>query len=578
MRSTWCAGPRSACHGWSRVGDPSYNKRLAANAAIVMGATILSRATGFFREMLIPAKFAVGYVADVYDVAFKFPDLMFNLLVGGAISAALVPALSGGLSRGEEAEKESWQAVSRFMNLMAALSVAICILGSIFAEPLVVLLAQGWDPRVPEQAEMIRMAARLMRTLFPSVAFLMLAGFANSVLYSYQRFAAQAFGPSLYNVLCILSIAFLSSPDKGEYYHVDRVVVGVMLSSFAYFVFQAAIAYKNLRGRYAARIGIRHKGFRRLFGIAVPSLVSSSALQLNTMVSASFSSRFESGSLTAMRLADRTWQMPLGIIAQSMGIALLPNLSGSMANADEGGYRRMLLQGLKSVLLLTVPIAAACASISGVIMRALFMNSSKVTEGAITLTAGILVCFAAALATQSVNTILTRAFYACNETRTPMATGLFAIGLNILLSVLFYSFTPLGVRGMAVAYSLSSLANTAMLVALLGRRLPWLRLREGMGAFLLKCVAASAAMAAVLAAANRYLVPAQWVAGEFSFGLKLRQAAVLLANVGVGAALYFCAALALRMPEAKRLVAGFADRARSLLRFCVRTLRLPSKR
>ena len=546
------------------MGDPQYSRRLAVNAAIVMGATVLSRATGFFREMLIPAKFAVGHVADVYDVAFKFPDLMFNLLVGGAISAALVPALSGGASRGEEAEKESWQAVSRFMNLMAVLSVAICIVGSIFAEPLVVLLAQGWDPGVPEQAEMIRMAARLTRTLFPSVAFLMLAGFANSVLYSYQRFAAQALGPSIYNVLCILSIMFLSSPDVDEYYRVDRVVAGVMLSAFAYFVFQAAIAFKNLRGRYAARIGIRHKGFRRLFGIAVPSLVSSSALQLNTMVSASFSSRFESGSIAAMRLADRTWQMPLGIVAQSMGIAMLPNLSGKIADGDEAGYKGVLLQGLKSVLLLTIPIAAACASISGVIMSALFMNSSKVSEGDIALTAGILVCFAASLATQSVNTLLTRAFYACNETRLPMATGLSAIALNIALSVLFYTFTPMGVRGMAVAYTLSSLVNTAMLAALLHRRLPWLRLHEGMAPFLAKCGAASAAMAAALAAANRYLVPASWLAGEYSLSLRARQVAVLLADVCVGVALYFGAAMALRLPEAERLVGGLLKGAARL--------------
>jgi putative peptidoglycan lipid II flippase len=183
-------------------------------------------------------------------------------------------------------------------------------------------------------------------------------------------------------------------------------------------------------------------------------------------------------------------------------------------------------------------------------MRALFMNSARVTEGAIALTGSILVCFAASLATQSVNTILTRAFYACNETRVPMATGISAIALNIALSVLFYSFTPMGVRGMAVAYTLSSLVNTAMLVALLNRRLPWLRLHESMAAFILKCGAASAAMAVALAAANRYIVPASWVAGEFSLGLKARQAAVLLANAGVGAALYFAAAVALGVPEA----------------------------
>jgi putative peptidoglycan lipid II flippase len=528
-------------------------RRLAVNASIVMGATLLSRATGFFREMLIPAKFGVGFVADVYDVAFKFPDLMFNLLIGGAISAALVPVLSGSVSRGKEGE--GWQAISRFINLTMALTLVVCVLGTIFSEKLVTLFAQGWDPASPEDALKIAMAAKLMRTLFPSVAFLMLAGFANSVLYSYQRFSSAAFGPVVYNILCIASIAFLSGGGPENYYRVDRVVYGVMFSSFVYFVFQTAWALRNIRGNYAPSFDFRHRGFRRLFKIALPSLASSSAAHMNAMVSTSFSSRFADGSIAAMRMADRTWQMPFGIIAQSIGIALLPNLSGKHANGDREGYRDSLRSGLRYVLMMSIPVCAACVTLSGLIMRTLFMNSPRITDANIALSASILTCFSGALITQSACTILVRAFYAVNETLTPMLTGISIIGLNIALSLIFQRFTGFGASGMALAYVISSLANMILLVCLLNRKLPGLNVLGGLRAFFVKTGGAAAAMSAVLAAAG-HIIPAGLLSGPFSAALKVRQIAALGANAAVGAAVYFGLLLLFRLPEAMDLSEG----------------------
>jgi len=532
-------------------------RKFAVNATIVMGATMASRVTGFFREMLIPAKFGVGVVSDVYDVAFKFPDLMFSLLIGGAISAALVPVLSGSVSRGEE--REGWQAISRFINMTTALTIVVCVVGVIFSEQLVVLFAQGWDPSSPEDAVKIATAARLTRVLFPSVSFLMLAGFANSVLYSYERFMYAAFGPVLYNVLCIASIAFLSGGGPEDYYYVDRVVTGVMLSSLTYCLFQTALAWRKIKGNYAFSFDFRHRGFRRLFGIALPSLVSSSAIQVNQMVSASFSSRFEAGSIIAMRMADRTWQMPYGIIAQSVGIAMLPDLSGRYANRDIDGYKKLLTSALRYVLLLAIPVAAACLTINQLIMRTLFYNSNRMTEADVALTASILACYSTALITQSVNTILIRAFYACNETRTPMLTGISIIGLNIMLSVLFYYLTGAGVRGMAFAYSISSLVNTVLLVFLLRRKIPGLNPLGGLASFFIKTGCAASGMAACL-----YLLglatPAGLIAGPYSFSLKIKQILALAVNVAAGAAVYFGLLAVFKLPEASAVFGAVIKR------------------
>ena len=528
------------------------SKRLAINASIVMGATILSRITGFVRETLIPAKYGFSRVTDVYDVAFKFPDLMFNLLIGGAVSAALVPVISGSLSKGEE--KEGWESVSRFMNTIMVIMAGVCIAGSIFSKELVTMLADGWNPDNPEHLEMILVASRLTRVLFPSVAFLMLAAFSNSVLYSYQRFASAALGPTLYNVLCILSIMFLSNQNPDDYYGVDRVVYGVMFSSLAYFLFQLRFAFKNIKDNFVFKLGLFHKGFQRVFKLAVPSMISSSVIQINTMVTARFASRFAEGSIAAVRSADRTWQMPLGIIAQSMGVALLPSLSGKIANGDKEGYKKSLAQGVRSVLLLTIPCAAAFIVLNKMIMRTLFQNSMRVTEGDIGLTAIVLVFYSTSLITQSFNTILTRAFYACNETKLPMMTGVGIIILNIVLSVAFYNLTPIGVGGMALAYSVSSFVNTVLLVKLLTKRFSGLRLTEGMAKFIGSVVIASVVMSAALICYSA-LVPASFIVGGFSIGLKLRQFLTLGVAVCLGAGVYFLVISRMKIEEVA-LIAG----------------------
>jgi putative peptidoglycan lipid II flippase len=277
------------------------------------------------------------------------------------------------------------------------------------------------------------------------------------------------------------------------------------------------------------------------------------------MVTVSFSSRFAAGSIGAMRMADRTWQMPYGIIAQSIGIALLPNLSGKYANSDIEGYKKTLDAGLRYVLLLAIPVFAACLALSDLIMRTLFLNSDRLTETDIALTASILICYSSALVTQSVNTILTRAFYACNETKTPMLTGIFIIGINILLSILFYNFTPIGVRGMALAYAVSSLVNLVLLVFLLNRKIPGLKVFGGLRVYFVKTGGAALIMAVLLVLAGR-LLPSGFLTGPFGLGLKIRQLLTLGANAAAGALVYFGLLAAFGLPEVSAITGNIKNR------------------
>lgn len=507
----------------------TQSKKLTGAAVIVMSSIVLSRLTGFVREMLVPSLIGVNMVSDAYTLAFKITGLIYDLLVGGAISAALIPVLSGYIAK--EDEENGWRAVGTFINVaMAAIAVG-CLLGIVFAPQLVTLMAQNSDNvNIP-------LAVVLTRILFPSIIFLMMAGLSNGVLNSYQRFAAAAFGPTLYNLGSVLSIALFAKSKWG----VKGIAFGVMTSSFVYFVFQFSFAYKNFK-LYRPKLYLEHEGFRRLVKLAVPSLMSSAVVQINAIITSSFALQFFPGSLTALNAADRTWQMPYGVFAQGMGIAMLPSLSSYLAVGKVEEYKDTLMKGIKTVLFITVPAGVGFIVLREPVIRTIFKFSSKFNEDTVRLTGSILMFFSIALLSQSIVTILNRAFYADNDTKTPLVVGITTIILNMTLSMVFMRFTDLGVSGMALSYSTVSLVNAVLLLSLLNKRMKGIHLKKLLK-FLVKIVPAAVAMGIALYFVN-LVIP-----GESSS--KLTQIVNLMFEVGVGMLVYFALVTVLKVEEAE---------------------------
>ncbi|MCX7843379.1 MAG: murein biosynthesis integral membrane protein MurJ [Clostridia bacterium] len=509
--------------------DNSNNRKLAGAAIIVMISTILSRITGYLREMLISNRLGVGDVGDAYNVAFNIPDLMYYMILGGSIAAALIPVLSGYIEKKDE--EEGWKAIGTFINVSFLAMVIFCILGMIFTNELISLLAQGFKQK-NEATQLL--AVKLTRILFPSVSFLMLAGLCNGVLNSYHRFTAAAFGPVIYNLGGVLSLlVFGSNTPRGA----ERVAYGVMASAFVYFVFQAAIAFKNLK-YYRFSIHLSHPGFRRLFKLALPSLVSSSVVQVNVMISTWFATFAAAGSLTLYNNANRTWQLPLGIFAQSMGVTLLPTLSANAAVGNYKDYKGILMKGIKMVLIFSIPSAVALIVLREPIIRTLFKFSSKFTEESVAKTSFILVFFSLGLVAQSIVAIMTRAFYAVNDTKTPLFLGSSTIVINFVLSYIFFNMTALSVAGMALAYSVSSMFYAITLMIILNKRISGLE-AGNMAYFLIKILLSAAVMGLVLYPLNRVL--------PVDINSKISQVLFLGFETAAGALVFFALVLITRV-------------------------------
>ncbi len=469
--------------------DRVNKTRMAKAAVIVMSSIVLSRITGFFRETMLSWKVGLSWVQDAYVAAFTVPDLMYVLLVGGTISAALVPFLSGKLERNEE--KEGWKAASIFINVITIGMILLCALGIIFAPKIIPLVAPGFADKNENTREL---AVRLSRILFPSVAFIMLAGICNGVMNTYRKFAAAAYGPSIYNAGCALSIYLFADTDPES---MVKVSIGVAVSALVYFIIQLAFS-KDLFKYYRFSIKLSNEGFRILVKQAVPSLLSSSVTQLNVIISTAFVSLAAiEGGLAAFRNANTTWQLPYGIFAMGMGTAMLPSLSSRYAKGDYQDYKNLMMKSLTSVLFIAVPSAAGFIILREPIIRAIFKWGGKFTEENVPFVASILALFSVSMITQSIVTIMNRSFYAKQDTKTPLIIGVGSIIMNIAFGVIFNIFTNLGPGGMALSFSIISTVNAISLLLIMNKKMCGIHM-ERLIEFLRKAIPSTLVMAVIV--------------------------------------------------------------------------------
>lgn len=511
--------------------NDTQGKRLASAAVIVMSSIILSRITGFLREIMLTQKIGLSWAQDAYIAAFTVPDLMYTLLVGGTISAALIPFLSAHLQKDEE--KKAWKAVSIFINFVLIGMLILSALGLIFADHIIPLVAHGFSKSSTESKEL---AVRLTRILFPSVSFIMLAGICNGVLNSYKKFAAAAYGPTIYNIGCIISIYLFAGKSVES---MEKVAIGVTLSAAGYFLFQFSFAIRKFK-LYRIVLDLGNSEFINLFKQALPSLLSSSIVQINVIISQNFVSGFSPGDVSALRNANTAWQFPYGIFAMGIGTAILPTLSRKFAAGEIGEYRNILTKSLSSALFLTMPSAVGFIILREPIVQAIFKWNSRFTNENIKHVAIIMALFSISMISQSIVATINRGFYAIHDTRTPLFVGIGSVIMNIGFGFFFINATTLGPGGMALSYTLISTINAVILLFLLERKLKGIHLKPFFE-FLIKAISAAIPMGCLLFLMN--LIPLRSEA-------KVLQLLLLLLEISVGALIYFAIMLKLKSSEA----------------------------
>ncbi len=432
----------------------STGTKVAKAAGILMAATVLSRFLGYVRDMVIYAQFGQNKFTDAYNAAFSIPDFLYYLLVGGALSAAFIPVFSGYIATRKE--EDAWYVASTVFNIIIILMTAGIVVGNIFATPLIRLLVPGFTP------DNIDLTVKMTRIMFFQTFFMALNGITMGILNSYQKFLAPAVGSVMYN-LGIIAVGLVLSPYLG----ITGFAVGVVAGAVFYFAVQFPALWK-LGLRYHAVIDLKHPGVRRVGALVMPVLIGLSVAQFNLFVNQNLGSNLPEGMLSALRAAQRVMQLPIGIFAVAIAVALFPTLTGLAARQETGVFKKSMSLGVRTIIFITLPSAIGLIALRVPVIRLLFQQG-KFTPEDTQATAYALLFYCFGLIGYSAIQLLNRVFYALQDTRTPVVVGIFTIIVNIVLNFLLIG--PLGHGGLALAYSLAGLVNMIGLLYILRKKI-----------------------------------------------------------------------------------------------------------
>ncbi len=437
---------------WSSAPSAS----VGSAALLIAFAGIASRFLGLVRDRVLASHFGAGDVLDAYYTAFRLPDLIYGFLVLGALSAAFVPVFTELMSH--EKKEEAWKLTSGVLHTTLLSLTCFSILGIIFAPGLTAFLAPGFSP------EKQLLTTQLTRIMLLSPIFLSVSAVFGGVLVSFKQFAAYSFAPVFYNVGIIFGALFLTTPIGPM-----GLAWGVVVGSF----FHMMVQYPTLR-----RAGFRYQGaffsawkdvqVRRVLKLMIPRSLGMAVNQVSLLVMTVFASTLVSGSLTSFTLANNIQSVPLGLFGIAFSLAAFPALSLFAAKKNDKDFFSIFAETAKRILFFVVPLSIFMIIFRAQCVRVILGSGHFDWQDTIT-TFEVLKFLAISLFAQSLIPLFARAFFALQNTKTPLYVALVSEGVHIVLIPIL--LPHYAIQGLAIAFSISSILNFSLLYYFLRREL-----------------------------------------------------------------------------------------------------------
>ncbi len=451
----------------------------------VGGFTLLSRVTGFFRDVVLAAVLGAGPVADAFFVALRLPNHFRAIFAEGAFNAAFVPAYARIREQGGPGPAQLF--ADRVFTILFGCVGLLVLLALIFTPAVISLLAPGFS----EDPGRFALAVELTRITFPYLLLMSLVTLYGGILNALARFAAAAAAPILLNVamMAALAVAVLF-PTPGH-----AAAWGVLI---------AGVLEALLVGGDTLRNGVLtvfrwpkwDEDVKRFFNALAPATIGSAGTQIALFADTVIASFLAAGALSALYYADRLNQLPIGVVGIAVGTVLLPEMASRIAGGDEAGARRAQRRAIELTLLLSIPCLVAFLILPDLIMRALFMRG-KFTAADATAAWQTLVAYALGLLPFVLIRSVTATFLARGDTATPVKASLTAVAVNVAFKALFYSFTALAQVGLALATSIGAWLNLGLVIWFAARR-GHLVLDPALRSAMVRLTAAAIALVAVL--------------------------------------------------------------------------------
>jgi putative peptidoglycan lipid II flippase len=504
--------------------EQQQNSILSA-ALIITVSNILSSLSGLIRERLL-----IGYffgspesqkAYEALQVAFQIPDMLFQLIVLGAVSAAFIPTFT---ALKKQSEAEAHHVASAVMTLTILVFGFFSVLVFIWAEPLTSM--RTGIAFTPEQ---LVIAANLTRVMLLAQFFFAISNFLTGMLQSYQRFIVPALAPALYN-FGIMAGVILFSHQLGIY----SAGVGVVIGAFAHMLIQWPLTHK-LGFRFKLNFDWRHHMVKRIFTLMPPRLLTVGITELENLALTFFATTIGNLSFAIINLALRLMTIPIRLFGVPISQASLPFMSEQSSPEDRKQLNQLVVQSLHQIAFFALPASVLLLILRIPIVRLVF-GADNFPWRTTVLTGRVVAIIALSIAAQAMTQLLVRVFYALKDTSTPFFVTLSTVGLYVVTNICFVYFTDWGVLGLAVATLVSALLELVLFTWLLHKRtafFTWIDVFVPQA----KMICASFLMAIFLYLPFRIL---DELVFNTSRTLELVMLTVITGTIGMLVYLYFC--------------------------------------
>ncbi|MDZ8120448.1 murein biosynthesis integral membrane protein MurJ [Pontiella agarivorans] len=520
--------------------------KVIRSAGVVGSFTLLSRGLGMLRDIIIAYHFGTSIWASAFFVAFTLPNLFRRLFGEGALSAAFVPIFIE--TRTKEGDQSAWNMAAKVVTMTAALLSSIAIIGVLLFSVLT---------RLPCFSDKWITTFELSRIMFPYVVFICLAALSMAVLNSYRHFATSAFAPCLLNlILIVIMLAVFPVVGKEPSIRATALAWGVLLAGIS----QIAIQLPALK-RFGCPFKFSNRWndpkIRKMLLLMGPAALGMAVTQFNVLIDRLLALWIGDWAPAALFYSERMIYFPLGIIATAMGTVLLPTFSTQRAEDNHAAMSTTITHSLRHLSFIMLPAALGLLVLAPDILSCIFEWGGRFSEYSTLLSARALMFYAPGLLVFSAAKVFVPAFYAMQDTRTPVRIGIYIVLINLALNIIFILILPEYWKhaGMAFSTVLAEAVGMSVLGILLTRRvknIEWPSILRSSLRHLLSALL----MAAAAWLTARLLLP---VFGNM-LPLKLANMASLTTAMAIGALTYFLLSLALRAPELRELKSALLRR------------------
>ena len=461
-------------------------KNIFKTFSLIFIITVISKFLGLFRDIVFAKYYGTGYVANAFFAAIRIPTQLVDIILSSAIVSTFVPIFNQVLQK--DGKDKANKFANNFVNIVALISTAIAIIGIIFAPQIVKALAGGFDTQT------FNLTVELIKITFPMIIFTAIAYSLVGFLQSYGQFNIPAMISAVSNLVIIIFLLLFR-----EKFGIHGVA-GCMLFAWLLQVLIQVPFAKKYGYPFILHIDFKDENIKRVFLLSIPILISTAVLPINNLVSTRLASGMGDNAVSAMEYAYKLYVVISGVFTYAIGNIIFPEMSRASADDNKEEYKEIINKAMRMMIYILIPLTIGITIFSKDIISVIYERGEFTAESTL-ITSSILTFFSVGIIGSGIVEVMNKAFYAKQDTKSPLIAGIIMIIINVILCVTLSKF--LDVKGLALATSITAIVNAITLMYIANKNVKIIT--KELGTFIAKVVISALVMGVVVYLLNNYL-------------------------------------------------------------------------